>query len=107
MKPYPIQLEISGPTAMWTRDCRTFNRVYPQIRQPAVGELSVGNLLPIRQPLDGESTALEQPPSSLDKGPPLPPAVVLLFLKAGNASYENGLHGAGLKLDHQELDTIP
>ena len=31
MKPYPIQLEISGPTAMWTRvdsgDAPTFSAV--------------------------------------------------------------------------------
>jgi predicted nuclease of restriction endonuclease-like (RecB) superfamily len=73
--------DIGGLGGSMLKDCRTFYRLYPQIRQPAVGELSGGGPLPIRQPLIGESAALEQPsspPGKLSTQPrPLPPAVVL------------------------------
>jgi predicted nuclease of restriction endonuclease-like (RecB) superfamily len=72
---------IGGLGASMLKDCRTFYRLYPQIRQPAVGELSGGGLLPIRQSVVGESAALEKsssPPGKLSAQPrPLPPAVVL------------------------------
>lgn len=38
------------------KDCRVFYRIYPQIRQPAVGELTVATVLPIGQPPVGQST---------------------------------------------------
>jgi len=71
---------IGGLGASMLKDCRTFYRLYPQIRQPAVGELHVGTLFPIRQPLVVESAALEKSssPAKLSAQPrPLPTAVVL------------------------------
>jgi predicted nuclease of restriction endonuclease-like (RecB) superfamily len=72
---------IGGLGASMLKDCRTFYRLYPQIRQPAVGELPVGGQLPIRQPLIGESAAIEEPSSAMRKlsaqPRPLPPTVVL------------------------------
>ncbi len=73
--------DIGGLGASMLKDCRTFYRLYPQIRQPAVGELPAGGLLPIRQPLVGESAAIEKfapPVGKLSAQPrPLPSAVVL------------------------------
>ena len=54
---------IGGLGASMLKDCRTFYRFYPQIRQPAVGELPVGGSLQICQPLAGESAASPALPS--------------------------------------------
>ncbi|HNT16236.1 MAG TPA: DUF1016 N-terminal domain-containing protein [Verrucomicrobiota bacterium] len=46
--------EITGLGVSTLKDCRTLYRLYPQIRQPAVGELATGALLPIGQPPVGQ-----------------------------------------------------
>ena len=69
-----------GPSML--KNCRTFYRLYPQIRQSAVGELPEGGLSPIRQSLIGElaSPELFAPAArkSQHRQPKaLPPAMVL------------------------------
>lgn len=74
--------EISGLGVSMLKDCRTFYRIYPQIRQPAVGELAADTILPIGQPAVGESTTgqISEPAvrkSAAGMPRPLPSAILL------------------------------
>lgn len=77
------QRKISGLGVSMLKDCRTFYRLYPQIRQPAVGELSAtASLFPIGQPLVGQSIADLSAPQEAGENakrlpPCLPPAALL------------------------------
>ena len=71
--------ELGGLGASMLRDCRTFYRLYPQIYQSAIGELSGGT--PIHQSLIGEfagSAKSPLPPEKSARQPaPLPARMVL------------------------------
>lgn len=71
--------DISGLGASMLRDCRIFYRLYPQIRQSAIGGLPSGT--PIHQSLIGEFADSAMPPSLLEKSgkqpAPLPAPMVL------------------------------
>jgi predicted nuclease of restriction endonuclease-like (RecB) superfamily len=73
--------DISGLGASMLKNCRTFYRLYPQIRQSAVGELPAGGFSPIRQSLIGESASPGLPAPAKQQLPaqprPLPAAMVL------------------------------
>lgn len=71
---------IAGLGVSMLKNCRQVFRLYPQIRQPAVGELSVSSaLLPIGQPPVGESMPIQMPPLPPGKPQPtpLPPPILL------------------------------
>lgn len=75
---------ITGLGVSMLKDCRVFYRLYPQIRQPAVGEFAPGRILPIGQPPVGQS-ALEpiSSPTVLKSSEGLPtplPTPILLRL---------------------------
>ncbi len=63
------------------KDCRTFYRLYPQIRPSAVGELPEGSFSQTRQSLIGESATPELTApavqKSLSQPGPISPAMVL------------------------------
>lgn len=73
--------QISGLGISTLKDCRVFYRVYPQIRQSAVGELSADMVLTMGQPLVGELAAGISSPAVSNSvarlPPPLPPPLVL------------------------------
>ncbi len=85
---------LTGLGVSMLQNCRSFFRLYPQIHQPAVGELGSCGILGIRQPLVGESanTAKCSPPtvffappvrrssSPVTKSPRALPAATLLRL---------------------------
>jgi hypothetical protein len=63
-------LRMSGLGISMLKNCRQFFRLYPQIRQPAVGELSLPRLvLAIGQPAVGESTPSPIPSPAVTKTP--------------------------------------
>lgn len=71
--------EVTGLGISMLKDCRAFYRVYPQIRQPAVGELaavspSIGQPA-VAQLADEGNSGTEGSPAHLPS--PLPPAVLL------------------------------
>lgn len=73
--------EVTGLGVSMLKDCRTLYRVYPQIRQPAVGELAAASL-PIGQPPVGQLAGEENPTPAMAGSPahlppPLPPPVLL------------------------------
>ncbi|HMO64211.1 MAG TPA: PDDEXK nuclease domain-containing protein [Verrucomicrobiota bacterium] len=77
--------EIFGLGSSMLKDCRTFYRLYPQIRQPAVGDLATApDFLRIGQPAVGQSSsALNRQPVVADSKARLPsplPVAALLRL---------------------------
>jgi len=74
--------EISGLGVSMLKNCRQFFRLYPQIRQPAVGELpTAGNSLPIGQPLVDKSAQkpISSPTVAASFPTPLSPRHLMRF----------------------------